>query len=131
MSAVDDMATAVSKPAYPPKVKRPPPPFSPSGSKGVKPQPGSSSPQPSSKRVPGPNSINGSASHLPNGVNPSATKGPLGRTRRDVQRPGDPSLRLQKPLTRAASADTGRRTNKIAPEPYGEFPFNVILDAAD
>lgn len=125
MSAVENMATAVSKPAYPTKVKRPPPPFSQPGPNGVKPQPLSPTPQSASKHLSGSAPISGSTQVL-NGVNNQAGKGPLGRPRRDAQRPGE-QLRLQKPLTRAASADNGRRTGKIAPEPYGEIARPVFL----
>lgn len=117
------MATAVSKPSYPPKVKRPPPPFSQAGPNGVKRQPTSSSPQSSSKRLPdsAPSApMNGSA-RGPNDVKNPAIKGPLGRPRREAQRLDDQSLRLQKPLMGNASMDNGRRSGKIAPEPYGEI----------
>lgn len=119
MSAVDNMATAVSKPTYLPKMKRPPPPFAQPGPNGVKPQ---ASPQSSSKRLPGSGapgftpSVNGSVSYTPNGV---TTKGSLNRSRKEPQRL-DQSLRPQKPLTRTASAEIDRRVGKNAPEPYGE-----------
>lgn len=124
------MATAVSKPtSQPPKMKRPPPPFSQAGVNGVKAHQPSSSPQLASKRPPGsftatssPNLANGVA----NVANPA--KGPLNRTRNQSQKLADASSRLGRPLTRAELADSENRSGRTFPEPYGEaFQQNMSV----
>ncbi|KAL4956018.1 Spt20 family-domain-containing protein [Aspergillus filifer] len=122
------MAAAISKTAsHPPKMKRPPPPFVQTGVNGVKPQPSSSSPPTTSKRLPGtPQSAAGSSTSHPavNGVNgvgnPSNTsiKGPLGRPRKEVQKIGEQDGKLQKGALKTPTLDSDRRLGKVHPEPY-------------
>lgn len=124
------MATVISKPAsHPPKMKRPPPPLSGTGVNGIKPphQPSASSSSPSStsKRLPGANqtdTVNVTSSPMANGVNGASylNKGPLGRSKKDAQRPVDQTARLQRPPSRAMSLDNERRVGKKCPEPYGK-----------
>ncbi|GMG00538.1 unnamed protein product [Aspergillus oryzae] len=124
------MATAISKPtSHPPKMKRPPPPFVPTGVNGVKPQQSSSSPQPTSKRLPGsnqPGPAGSTSGAVTNGVNGAAdsngVKTSINRPKKEAQKPGDQGMRLAKPLARTLSTDNERRLGKKCPEPYGEFP---------
>ena len=126
------MATVISKPAsHPPKMKRPPPPLSGTGVSGIKPphqasSASSSSPSSTSKRLPGTNQAdagNVTSSPMANGVNGASAylnKGPLGRSKKDAQRPVDQAARLQRPPSRAMSLDNERRVGKKCPEPYGK-----------
>ena len=59
------------------------------------------------------NGVNG-ASYLTN------NKGPLSRTKKDAQKPGDQQARIQRPLSRTMSTDNDRRIGKKCPEPYGK-----------
>ncbi|KAJ5819065.1 hypothetical protein N7474_004656 [Penicillium riverlandense] len=114
------MATAVSKPtSQPPKMKRPPPPFSQPGVNGVKAHQPSSSPQLASKRPPG-NFTATSSPNLANGVAnvANSVKGPLNRTRNQSQKLADASSRLGRPLTRGELADNENRSGRTFPEPY-------------
>lgn len=138
------MATVISKPAsHPTKMKRPPPLSGP-GVNGIKSsQQGgssaaSSSPSSASKRLPGANQsdpvnvtsspmangVNGSsgASYLNNSNNNNKGQGPLGRSKKDAQRPVDQAARVQRPPSRAVSVDNERRVGKKCPEPYGRLP---------
>ncbi|BAE56018.1 Spt20 family-domain-containing protein [Aspergillus flavus] len=120
------MATAISKPtSHPPKMKRPPPPFVPTGVNGVKPQQSSSSPQPTSKRLPGsnqPGPAGSTSGAVTNGVNGAAdsngVKTSINRPKKEAQKPGDQGMRLAKPLARTLSTDNERRLGKKCPEPY-------------
>ena len=118
------MATAISKPtSHPPKMKRPPPPFSQPGVNGVKPQPPSSSPPTANKRIPGSTSA-GSSPNLANGVAnmSNVTKGPLNRTRNlQSQKPSEQSSRMGRPVTKTAASGIDNRVSKRSPEPYGEI----------
>ncbi|KAB8238439.1 uncharacterized protein BDW43DRAFT_261640 [Aspergillus alliaceus] len=128
------MATAITKPtSHPPKMKRPPPPFIQAGVNGVKPQQSSSSPQPSSKRLPGSNqpattgSISGAATNGVNGTSDSnGVKGSINRPKKDAQRPGDQGMRLAKPLARTPSTDNERRLGKKCPEPYVKTSSHIL-----
>ncbi|KAL4934556.1 uncharacterized protein BDV17DRAFT_9828 [Aspergillus undulatus] len=121
------MATAISKSAsHPPKMKRPPPPFVQTGVNGVKPQTTSSSPN-TSKRLPGTpqSAAAGSTGHtVQNGVNGignssnSSIKGPLDRPRKEAQKIGDQTTKLQKAVPKTLSWVNDRRSGKAFPEPY-------------
>ncbi|KAL4915516.1 Spt20 family-domain-containing protein [Aspergillus aurantiobrunneus] len=142
------MATAISKTtSHTPKMKRPPPPFVQTGINGVKPQPSSSSPPTTSKRLPGAGqSVTTSSTSHPvvNGANGTGNssstpiKGPLGRPRKDAQKLGDQSIRVQKSVSKMMSLDNERRPGKAFPEPYvkttrhilnkfSKFPPSLIL----
>ncbi|KAL4788544.1 Spt20 family-domain-containing protein [Aspergillus varians] len=142
------MATAISKTAsHPPKMKRPPPPFVQTGVNGVKPQQSSSPPPTTSKRLPGAgqSAAASSTSHPilngANGIGNSSNtpiKGPLGRTRKEAQKPGDQGIRIQKPMSKTSSSDNDRRSGKTFPEPhvkttpyilkkFAKFPPSLIL----
>ena len=131
------MATAISKPAShpPPKMKRPPPPLVSTGVNGVKPQQPSSASSPSSasKRLPGsgqPAAANATSSPMANGVNGASyltnNKGPLNRTKKDAQKPGDQQTQMQRPLLRTTSTENDRRIGKKCPEPYGKALAEVV-----
>ncbi|KAH8699158.1 Spt20 family-domain-containing protein [Talaromyces proteolyticus] len=113
------MATAVSKLAsQPPKMKRPPPSFTQTGVNGIKQSPSaSSSPSITSKRLPGANQSS-SATSVGGAVANGANSRPVNKSRKDLQRPGDPPTRLQRPSTRNSVAETDRRQTKIPPEPF-------------
>lgn len=117
-----NMATAISKPtSHTSKMKRPPPPFSQPGVNGVKPQPPSSSPPTTNKRLPG-NTSNSSSPNLANrAVNMvNSSKGPLNRARAlPSQKPGEQS-RIGRPMTRTAAGGNENRVSKRCPEPYGK-----------
>ncbi|BCS26105.1 uncharacterized protein APUU_50816S [Aspergillus puulaauensis] len=142
------MATAVSKTtSHPPKMKRPPPPFVQSGVNGARPQQSSSSPPTTSKRLPGagqsavPSSTSHPALNGANGIgnsNNTATKGPLGRPKKEAQKLGDQAIRLQKPALKNSSSDNDRRAGTASSEPYvktspyilkkfAKFPPSLIL----
>lgn len=127
------MATAISKPtSHPPKMKRPPPPFSQPGVNGVKPQPPSSSPPTANKRIPGSTSA-GSSPHTANGVAnmSNVAKGPLNRTRNlQSQKPGEQSSRMGRPVTATAASGIDNRVSKRSPEPYGEFSLRSHVPMA-
>jgi transcription factor SPT20 len=136
MPVTGNMATAISKPtSHPPKMKRPPPPFVPAGVNGVKTQQSSSSPQPSSKRLPNSNqpvSAGSTTGVVTNGVNGAADsngiKGSINRSKKEAQKLGDQGVRLTKPLGRNSSTDNERRLGKKYPEPYGEFPQALYME---
>ncbi|KAJ5743205.1 hypothetical protein N7533_010307 [Penicillium manginii] len=114
------MATAVSKPgSHPPKMKRPPPPFPQVGVNGVKAQQLSSSPPATSTHLPGSSSVT-SSPNLTNGVANGANvaKGPLNRTRNQSQRPGDPSSRFGRPVTRTSTNVNQNGVGKSHSEPF-------------
>lgn len=139
--ATDTMATVISKPAsHPPKMKRPPPPLGQPGLNGVKPQQSlsSSSSSSASKRLPGssqPSAANATSSPMANGVNGASSylnnsnKGPLNRAKKDAQKPGDPTTRLQRSLSKTAATDNDRRIGKMRPEPYGKAQWQQSLPA--
>ncbi|KAL5049639.1 Spt20 family-domain-containing protein [Aspergillus fruticulosus] len=122
------MATAISKTtSHPPKMKRPPPPFVQNGINGVRPQPSSSSPPTTSKRLPGagqPAAISSTSHPAVNGVNGTGNssntpvKGPLGRPRKDAQKPGEQDIKAQKQTQKTPSLESDRRLGKAFPEPY-------------
>lgn len=117
------MATAVSKPgSHPPKMKRPPPPFPQVGVNGVKTQQPSSSPPTTSSRLPGSNPVT-SSPNMTNGVANGANiaKGSFNRTRNQSQKPGDPTSRSGRPVTRTTNNGNGDRAGKRSSEPYGEI----------
>ncbi|OQE17526.1 hypothetical protein PENSTE_c020G08571 [Penicillium steckii] len=114
------MATAVSKPgSHPPKMKRPPPPFPQVGVNGVKTQQPSSSPPTTSSRLPGSNPVT-SSPNMTNGVANGANiaKGSFNRTRNQSQKPGDPTSRSGRPVTRTTNNGNGDRAGKRSSEPY-------------
>ncbi|KAL2824950.1 Spt20 family-domain-containing protein [Aspergillus cavernicola] len=142
------MATAISKTtSHPSKMKRPPPPFIQSGVNSVRSQQSSSSPPTTSKRLPGAglSAAASSTSHpVMNGVNGIGNssniplKGSLGRSRKDAQRQGDQSMKLQRPIPKTSSLENDRRSAKAFPEPYvkttpyllkkfSKFPPSLIL----
>ncbi|KAE8348750.1 Spt20 family-domain-containing protein [Aspergillus coremiiformis] len=134
MLITGNMATAISKPtSHPPKMKRPPPPFVQTGVNGVKPQQSSSSPQPSSKRLPGPNqpgSTGSTSGAVTNGVNGVAdangVKGSINRPKKEAQKPGDQGIRLVKPLVKTISTENERRLGKKYPEPYVKTSTHIL-----
>ncbi|KAL2871804.1 uncharacterized protein BJX67DRAFT_87876 [Aspergillus lucknowensis] len=142
------MATAISKTtSHPPKMKRPPPPFLQTGVNGVKPQPSSSSPPTTSKRLPGAgqsaaaSSTNHPVTNGVNGITNSSNtpvKGPLGRPRKEAQRPSDQGAKSQRPMSKTSPSDQDHRSGKALPEPYvkttsyilkkfAKFPPSLIL----
>ncbi|KAL4766477.1 uncharacterized protein BDW70DRAFT_126044 [Aspergillus foveolatus] len=122
------MATAISKTtSHPPKMKRPPPPFVQTGVNGVRPQPSSSSPPTTSKRLPGagqPAAASSTSHPAVNGVNGTGNssnapiKGPLSRPRKDAQKPGEQGIKVQKQTPKTPSLESDRRLGKTFPEPY-------------
>jgi hypothetical protein len=113
------MATAVStKPTpHPPKMKRPPPPFVQPGVSGARgAQPGQAS-SPALNRPGGgkQSAMASSSGPLANGANGRAAS----RPKKETQKPGEPSSRLQRPSARVTSLDDRRAVKKF-PEPYGK-----------
>ncbi|KAK2762288.1 Transcription factor spt20 [Arachnomyces sp. PD_36] len=112
------MATAISTKSapHPPKMKRHPPPFVQSGTNGVR---GAQTSQTSSPVPARPGGIKQSATASPAGgiVANGANSRPANRPRKETQKPGEPSARLQRPLGRLNSVDD-RRAAKKFPEPY-------------
>lgn len=117
-------------------MKRPPPPFAQAGVNGVKPHQTSSSPPTTSKRLPGSGqsavagSTNFSVSNGVNGVANSTNitnKGPLNRSKKDAQKLGDQSMRLQRSSGRTTATDNEGRIGKNCPEPYGELLACLLL----
>ncbi|KAL4873799.1 Spt20 family-domain-containing protein [Aspergillus spectabilis] len=142
------MATAISKTtSHTPKMKRPPPPFVQTGVNGVRPQPSSSSPPTTSKRLPGAGQSAAATftSHPGlngvNGVGNSSNtpiKGPLGRPRKEAQKLSDQGMKVQRPTTKTPSSENDRRLGKAFPEPhvkttsyilkkFQKFPPSLIL----
>ena len=142
MTSVDVMATAVSKPtSHPPKMKRPPPPFVQNGVNGVKHSHVSSSPQATSKRLPGTNQsvstgTSGSAAGptsnfagaTATSMNNVMNKGLLGRAKKDAMKSGEQSSRLQRQSTRVMLSDHSGRVLKHSPEPYGKFHSTLVAN---
>ncbi|KAL4752447.1 Spt20 family-domain-containing protein [Aspergillus terricola var. indicus] len=122
------MATAISKTtSHPPKMKRPPPPFVQTGVNGVRPQPSSSSPQTTSKRLPGfgqPAAASSTNHPSVNGVNGTGNssnasiKGPLSRPRKDAPKPGEQGIKVQRQTPKTPSLESDRRLGKAFPEPH-------------
>ncbi|KAJ5948339.1 Spt20 family [Penicillium verhagenii] len=127
------MATAISKPtSHTPKMKRPPPPFTQPGVNGVKPQPSSSSPPTTNKRLPGNTSVRTSP-NLANGVinMANSAKGPLNRARANPSQKSGEQSRMGRPITRTTTGGNDNRVSKRSPEPYGkdlhEFHLSMAL----
>ncbi|KAL4818693.1 Spt20 family-domain-containing protein [Aspergillus spinulosporus] len=142
------MATAISKTtSHPPKMKRPPPPFVQTGVNGVRPQPSSTSPPTTSKRLPGagqPATASSTSNPAVNGVNGTGNssnapiKGPLSRPRKDAQKPGEQGIKVQKQTPKTPSLESDRRLGKAFPEPlvkttayilkkFAKYPPSLIL----
>ncbi|KAL4735659.1 Spt20 family-domain-containing protein [Aspergillus similis] len=142
------MATAISKTtSHPPKMKRPPPPFVQTGVNGVRPQPSSSSPPTTSKRLPGAgqppaaSSTSHPAVNSLNGTGNSSNapiKGPPSRPRKDVQKPGEQGIKVQRQTPKTPSLESDRRLGKTFSEPhvkttayilkkFAKYPPSLIL----
>lgn len=115
------MATAISTKSapHPPKMKKPPPPFVQTGNNGSR---GAQTSQVSSP-VPGRSGgvkqsamAASSGGIVANGVNNRSTN----KLRKETQKAGEPSPRLQRPLGRLNTVED-RRAAKKSPEPYGMF----------
>lgn len=96
----------------------------------------SSSPQSASKRLPGSNQLTSAnsaggstSSHLgvaANSANNAMHKGPLSRARKDAQRPGEQSARLQRQSTRTMPLEHNGRMLKKSPEPYVKTTSHIL-----
>jgi transcription factor SPT20 len=56
-----------------------------------------------------------------NGIGNSSNtpfKGPLGRPKKEAQRPGDQGIKAQRPTSKPSSSDRDRRAGKAFPQPY-------------